>query len=145
MQLSELVHWRYFVLTVLSLVFVGCAQQVDDAKRFGKTGKVAGTLKFNGKPVKDARIQFNDLDKKRAVSVIGSVVGGEFSFDDPVPVGEYKVIVLTPEEAAPELGVAYKPKQYADIPLKYRDDFNSDLKATVKEGENPPFEFDMKP
>lgn len=145
MQISGPVRWRFVAFTVLSSLLVGCGQQTNDATRFGKTGKVAGTLKFSGTPVKEARIQFNDMDKKRAASVIGKVVGGEFSLADPVPVGDYKVIVLTPQEPAPETGVTYQPKQYDDIPLRYRDEFNSDLKATVKEGSDNKFKFDMKP
>lgn len=124
------------------MAIAGCAGQVDDAKRFGKTGKVAGKLTYAGNAVKEARIQF--ASRETGAAVLGTVEDGAFTMTDPVPVGEYKVAVLVPEEPPPEAGVAYKPKTYNDIPLKYRDTFNSDLKATVNEGDNE-FTFDMKP
>jgi len=136
------VRWTCVVLTLLSMAIVGCGGRVDDTTRFGKTGKVSGTLKYVGNPVKDARVQFSSSEN--GVSVIGIVKDSAFAIADPVPVGTYKVVVLTPQEPPPTDGAAYQPKDYPEIPLKYRDEFNSDLTATVKEGENK-FEFEMKP
>jgi len=135
--------WICIAVMALSISVAGCAKQVDDAKRFGPTGKVKGTLTFNGKPVEDARVQFSS--KETAAAVIGDVSNGEFELTDPVPVGKYKVAVLPPEEPAPESGVKYQPKQYPDIPLKYRDEFNSDLTAEVHEGDDNEVKLDMKP
>ena len=134
-------RWTCFALTALALTMIGCGP-VDDATRFGKTGKVTGTLKFAGNPVKDARIQLST--KETGVAIIGTVKDGAFTMTDPVPVGTYKVVVLTPQEPPPSSDVPYQPKEYPDIPLKFRDDFNSDLTATVKEGDNK-LEFDMRP
>lgn len=138
------VRARRNVLAVmaLSMTIIGCGGGVDDATRFGKTGKVKGKVSYSGNAVKEARVQFSSKDTGAAV--IGNVQDGEFVMTDPVPVGNYKVAVMTPQEAAPDSGVAYQPKEYPDIPLKYRDEFNTDLTAEVKEGENE-FKFDMKP
>lgn len=138
----ERAPWSVLVVITLSMAITGCGGGVNDATRFGKTGKVKGKLTSSGTAVKDARIQFSS--KETGAAVIGEVVGGEFTMSDPVPVGNYKVAVLTPQEAAPEAGVEYKPKEYPEIPLKYRDEFNTDLVAEVKEGDNE-FTFDMKP
>lgn len=138
----ERVPWTGLIVAALSMAMIGCNGRVDDATRFGKTGKVKGKVSYSGNAVKEARVQFSSKDTGAAV--IGEVVDGEFVMTDPVPVGNYKVAVMTPQESAPDSSVAYKPKEYPDIPLKYRDDFNTDLTAEVKEGENE-FNFDMKP
>lgn len=138
----ERVPWSVLVVITLSTAIFGCQGKVDDATRFGKTGKVQGKLTSSGEAVKDARVQFSS--KETGAAVIGEVIGGEFVMTDPVPVGNYKVAVMPPQEAPPESGVAYKPKEYPEIPLKYRDEFNTTLTAEVKEGENE-FTFDMKP
>lgn len=138
----ERVPWTVLVVATLSMAMIGCGGGVDDATRFGKTGKVKGKVTYSGNVVKEARVQFSSKDTGAAV--IGTVADGEFVMADPVPVGNYKVAVMTPQESAPDSGVAYKAKEYPDIPLKYRDEFNTDLTAEVKEGENE-FNFDMKP
>jgi hypothetical protein len=132
--------WTCLAISALGLTAIGCSQS-SDSQRFGKTGTVEGTLKFMGQPVRDARLQFTS--KETGAAAMGSVIGGEFSIEDPVPAGTYKVIVLAPEEPAPQEGVAYKPPVNADIPWKYRDDFNSDLVASVKAGTDNHFEFEM--
>lgn len=138
----ERVPWTVLVVITLSTTIIGCGGGGNDATRFGKTGKVKGKVTFSGNAVKDARVQFSS--KETGAAVVGEVVGGEFVISDPVPVGNYKVAVMTPLEAAPEAGVAYQPKEYPDIPLKYRDEFNTDLTAEVKEGENE-VTLEMKP
>ncbi|MDB5386820.1 MAG: hypothetical protein JWM11_2466 [Planctomycetaceae bacterium] len=139
----DCIRWSCLLVASFSIAASGCSGQTSEATRFGKTGKVSGTLKYAGAPVKDARIQFSS--KENGVAVLGTVIGGEFEFEDPVPAGTYKVIVLTPEEPQPMDGVAYVPPKYLDIPLKYRDEFNSDLTATVKDGEDNHVSLEMKP
>lgn len=137
------VRWACLAATVLSLTVIGCSSQFSSSSRFGKSGKVDGKLTFAGTPVKAARIQL--ASKNTGVAVLGQVQGGEFKLQEPVPVGEYKVVVLTPQEPNPQDGVPYTPVEYADIPMRYRDEFNSDLTATVKEGIDNHLVLDMQP
>lgn len=107
------------------------------------TGNVTGRVTAQGKPL--------SLGQVRLVKADGVPVGsaaltpaGEFQFDKPVPVGEYRVAIGPPGEAAPagapdpQLEQALKA-----IPPKYRHETTSGFVATVKEGDNA-YRFDMK-
>lgn len=129
---------RLAVIAGMAFISVGCAEN-----KVVEKGKVTGSVKFSGNPVKDGQVQFSSKETQTFV-LTELEPNGEFTLEQEIPVGSYKVTVLPPPEPAPEVGVVYKPREFPDIPMKYRDDFNSDLTADVKVGENS-FTFDMKP
>lgn len=126
---------------VLGAIFVvglgGCGKAAPPS------GKVQGKVTVQGKSLEIGRVQFVKPD---GVPVGSAKVNatGEFQFDAPVPVGEYRVAITPPGEEAP--AGAPDPqleKAMKAIPPKYRNDNTSGFKATVKEGDNS-FTFDMQ-
>jgi hypothetical protein len=113
-----------------------------------KLGRIGGKVTFQGKPVSEGLVLFSCIDK-------GVNMNGQLKEDGAyeiimakgagLPLGTYKVCVSPPpaffpigEKAPP------KPKQYPNIPAKYRSFESSGLTVTVKDGDNP-FDIEMKP
>lgn len=106
------------------------------------TGKVEGTVTFEGKPVEAGSV---GLELKGggggALATIGA--GGKFTIPE-VPVGNY-VVTVTPVELTPDDVSAGKTAPPSDnIPEKYRSIQSSDITAEVKEGANT-VNVEMKP
>lgn len=65
-----------------------------------------------------------------------------------LPVGKYHVAVTAQKISAGDFIAAAPPKPgqiETPIPEKYRSGETSGLTAEVKEGSNPPFDFDLAP
>lgn len=107
------------------------------------TGKVQGTVTFNGQPVKAGTVSFEAKNGGEGVSAdLDS--SGKFTVADPVPIGTY-IAVVTPVTLNPdEVADGKQPPPSDDIPEKYRSADTSDLTFEIKEGPNT-FEVKMKP
>ena len=107
-------------------------------------GTVSGTVTFQGQPVTEAQVSFRSSETGRGnIATLDSA--GEFSLPEALAVGSYTVSITPPAPPAPDMdaGPQPPPKQYANIPQKYRSELTSPLKADVKEGENQfPFELE---
>lgn len=109
------------------------------------SGRLQGTVTFDGAPVKDASFQLHSMTTGEAFAakVDGS---GKFAFDTPVTVGEYKAAVI-PSVEMPVAGAGGpsakpgKPPERKDIPERYRTTTKNELKVDVKPGNNT---FDAK-
>jgi hypothetical protein len=118
--------------------------------RKGDYGTVSGTVTFNGQPVSEGMVVFFEPEL-RVYQGARIQPDGRYSVtmsDGPgVPVGQYQVAVMPPVIESPG-SKAFGPlavKEYRNIPLKYRNPRTSPLKLAVVEGDNPPFDIDMKP
>lgn len=117
-----------FVLLASVFLTSGCGSGTD-GKKMG--GAVSGTVTFGGQPVSEGSVQLY-APKTGDVAVAPLDASGKFSLASPIPLGSYNVTVLPPKEPAPQVGVPYVPKQYMNIPMKYRADATSTLKAEIK-------------
>jgi len=135
-------HWRTAALTgvlLLAICFlIGCGSSIPE--------KTVGTVKiivtFGDEPVTKGAIEmvvigegkgaFGDLDNTGTVLLTD------------VEVGNYTVSVVPPAEPDPDPDKPLAPvKEYANIPMKFRTEVTSPLKAAVVEGSNE-FKFDLK-
>ena len=121
-----------------SLGVTGCGESPEP------TGKVAGTVTFNKKPIAEGTVNF--IAKKKGVGASAPLDSeGKYVVTEPIPAGSYAVFILPPAMEPPLPGQPPNvPKEYPNIPMKYRTPETSKLKAVVGEGENP-LDFDLKP
>jgi hypothetical protein len=130
------------LMAVLGSVLAGCGS--------GEVrGRIVGKITFQGKPLSEGLVFFSNNDN-------GTHMSGEVKSDGSyeiitakgagLPLGVYQVRVRPPLEPLPSgpSRVAPKPKEYPNIPSKYRDFGTSGLTLTVKEGANP-LDIDMQP
>jgi hypothetical protein len=112
-------------------------------------GSVRGKVLLADKPVSAGTVVFDNrelgVSRLAELRPDGSFV--EQSLDFPgLPVGEYRVAV-TPLPISKGDFVPVAPRKPAagepPIPARYRDVETSPLMATVKEGRNPPFVFEL--
>ena len=125
----------FAVVGLMSLLLLtGCADKP-------KLGQVTGTVTYKGEPVKEGTITFVPADGRAAT---GKIVDGKitdvtcFEANDGVPVGSQTVLIHSPSPSDD----MYKPIKSL-IPARYGT-LQSDLKADIVAGENPPLSFDLK-
>jgi hypothetical protein len=137
---------RIVLVSVAFLLVVGCGPSG------ASKGVVKGTITFNGKPVNAVALLLYpsaDKDNKEAVSISVPVTqDGAFNSDD-VPAGDYLIVVkaangpkgnITPgTNSSPGGPVATIP-----FPDKYKDVKTTDLKCTVKPGDQTPLTLELK-
>jgi hypothetical protein len=126
--------------TVLTAALAGCSSAPP-------RGEVRGKVTFKGKPVKEGTVEFLNLDQGGAAEApIGPE--GIYEVKGGLPVGEYVVIVTPPYHLVDtdpgKTPPSMMPKPAPDIPLKFRSQDTTSLKAPVKEGNNE-FDFDLVP
>lgn len=138
-----------FVLVAVGMLFVqiaGCSGEGPDYE----TGQVSGTVTFDGKPVTEGSVTFHSEELGTGGTAdLGS--GGTFTVRGAegagLRVGSYVVRISPPPQdfgdgdpnkPAPTIA----PKEFPNIPEKYRDSKTSGLKADVKAGPNE-FKFEM--
>ncbi len=144
---------RTRVLALLGLVLAaGCGPK--EVPR----GPVRGRVTLNNQPVPGATIVF----ESKALGVAQTATldaDGRYEFASygasGLPAGSYKVSVsagrfMQPGEEIPFVapkakGAAPEPKKTVAIPDKYAKAETSGLTADVKAGDNPVFDFDLKP
>jgi hypothetical protein len=144
---------RTRALALLGLVLAaGCGPK--DLPR----GPVRGRVTLNNQPVSGATIVFES--KALGVAQTATLDGdGRYDFASygasGLPAGSYKVSVsagrfMQPGEEIPLVApkgkaAAPEPKKTVAIPDKYAKADTSGLTADVKAGDNPVFDFDLKP
>lgn len=147
-------RYRALALLCAAASLAGCGGSKEAAR-----GVVRGQVTLYGKPLSGAIIVFEN----KAVGVNQSATlddDGRYEFITydaaGLPAGSYKVTIsagrfMKPGEEIPKLTpgpkvvtpVAKKPD--AIIPDKYAKAESSGLSADVKAGDNPPFDFHLKP
>jgi hypothetical protein len=110
------------------------------------TGDVYGKVTFKGQPVKEGRVTFLNPKEGGAAEAL---IGKEGAYAVPgVALGDYlieiaplvQIVDTDPGKSPP----APMEKPARDIPLKYRQQGKTPLRATVKQGKNE-INFDMTP
>lgn len=127
---------------LLGLLVAGCGGSEK------ASGTVAGKVTFQGAPVVEGNVTFIKVGGGGSgAGVIQS--DGTYSakgVDGGIPTGDY-VAVVTPPEVTRDRGPNTSPevafKEMKDIPAKYRSEATSDLKVTIREGQND-FNIEMK-
>jgi hypothetical protein len=129
------------VLMISAIALSGC-------KPSEKLGRIGGKVTFRGKPVSEGIVLFSCIDK--GVNMTAALAeDGSYEIimakGAGLPLGAYRVCVTPPPEFYP-IGqpAPPKPKQYPNIPAKYRNYQTSGLTVTVEDGENP-FDIEMSP
>jgi hypothetical protein len=125
-------------VVVLLILLGGCG----GGGRQIKTGKVAGQVTFDGKPVTDGVVHFVSKTGYGAQASLNE--SGKYSV--AVEAAEYQVYVAPhpPGQSGPP-GTGQAPKQAASvIPMKYREPGTSGLTFTVEEGKDNKFDIELK-
>lgn len=134
-------RWFVFAVALVSLVG-GC--------RFGPArGEVQGKITFRGTAVKEGTVTFfSDSIGQGGEGNLG--LDGRYeikTYEGGLLVGDY-VVMVTPlrrlDSSDPKTPPALVEKNAPDIPVKYRGNSSTPLKATVVEGKNT-FDFDLMP
>lgn len=146
-------HFRLLVLFGAVCGLLGCSGSKEPPR-----GTVKGRVTLGGKPLSGATIVFDS--KALGVSQTATLDDdGKYEFASyaaaGLPAGSYKVTIssgrfMEPGEEVPKFGAGTKvgvaPKKApTPIPDKYAKAESSGLSADVKAGDNPPFDFDLKP
>ncbi len=127
---------------------IGCSSEAP-------RGVAKGKVTFKGQPVTGCLIHFENREGGVEAQVS---LGADGRYEmktlqgDGLPPGVYKVSVspgriMEPGEEAPLAGQApkIKPPPTTTVPVKYHRGATTDLTADVKAGDNPPFDFELKP
>jgi predicted small lipoprotein YifL len=115
----------------------------------GKSGPVrfpvTGEVTFEGQPVTEGTVSFVSKETGTA-SAAALDASGRFEIPDGLPAGRYVVAVAPPPpEEVGGAPAADPPREYPNIPQKYRSDTTSDLTADVGDGAQEPFRFALTP
>jgi len=118
----------------------------------GITGIVAGRVTVAGQPLTQGAVVFQEATSGVAINAAlqsdGAYRVKTFQGDGLAP-GDYKV-TIKPQTSftghPPVVVPANQEKKpaHSPIPTKYQSEATSGLRVTVKEGDNPPFDFDLR-
>ena len=139
-------HLRVRVVNVSAVTFLLLLFPVGCEKGPAK-GEVRGKVTFKGQPVKEGRVTFlNPKEGGAAEALIGA--DGAYAVQGGVVVGEY-VVEITPLVQIVDTDPGKSPpapveKPAPDIPMKYRQQGRTPLRANVKAGKNE-IDFQMTP
>jgi hypothetical protein len=109
------------------------------------SGEVSGKVTFEGKPVTEGMIFFQNPETGASAEA-QLTRDGTYTLGTPLPTGEYRVYLMPLIERRQVDGkgpVVGEPKAAPDIPEKYRTIGSTELRATVNEGKND-LNFNMK-
>lgn len=133
-------------LLVIAIVLSGCDQsRIASMDLYPVKGQVRLA---DGKPLTSGRIVFSST--KSTITFMAPVESdGGFtvkgSNGSGLPEGDYKVRLEMDETKLPQVKGQPNPRKSAlPFPVKYLDEDQSGLTATIKAGENPPLEFRLK-
>jgi hypothetical protein len=133
-------RWRVFFLFSASLAIVAGCGSGDKLARFKVTGKVT----FQGQPVEEGTITFED---PAAGQVNSSPLGSGGSYLLELPAGEFHVSISPPLVETKGTGDSppdMVPKKVNNIPKKYWVQEKSRLSALVAKDKRK-FDFELKP
>ncbi len=149
-----MVWMRFFVVGLLSTTLLGCSG--NDGER--PTAPVTVTVKYKGKAVEGATVQFITMEEPQpAVGKTdasgscsmttyktndGAIIGGNVVTISKVDIDKTNVKPLKPEDAD-LIGVAPIPTLKNLLPQKYAAPGSSGLKEEVKKGKNT-FNYELK-
>jgi hypothetical protein len=104
---------------------------------------VRGKVTFQGRPVTEGTVQFNDARTGRGAE---AELGPGGSYKATLPPGDYAVIILPPLLFVESRSGPPDPrfKKVRNVPEKYRSTATSDLTAAVS-ADRAVHDFDMKP
>lgn len=125
------------LLCLLAVATPGCGSG-EDAR---KTGRVSGKVHLHDQPMSNVSLLFEDSSRGLGASAV--VNNGTYEFETPLVVGDYAVTVQPMSLPPTELASSQKGADAQSVPVKYKTAAESDLKASVKEGENK-FDFQLK-
>jgi len=132
-------HQSQPLLLLVILLLLGCSAG-DKMPRYRVTGKVT----FQGQPVEEGQITFEDPSTGQVNSApLGS--GGTYTTE--LPAGDYRVSVSPPLVEKPSTADTppdMVPKNVANIPKKYWVIESSKLAAQVAKDKKS-FDFELKP
>jgi hypothetical protein len=106
---------------------------------------VSGDVSFNGQPVSEGTVTF--FSKLSGAAPAAELnIEGHFEFAEGIPAGDYAVVIAPPfVEQVAGAPVTEAPKEYPNIPQKYRSDITSDLKVTITDATAEPVRFELTP
>lgn len=129
--------WKHPVAILVCLLLVGCPSGTSQRP----SGKVTLEFLHDGKPVNEGSVQL--MIEGSPDGAFGPVdSNGVVTFSN-VPVGTYTVIIMPPAEDLPDPEKPSTPKNYANIPSKFRSATTSPLKVDVGTGDKKE-SFDLK-
>ncbi|MFV0444541.1 MAG: hypothetical protein ACK5Q5_13310 [Planctomycetaceae bacterium] len=138
------VTWMRLISTAyrlaLTIILAGCGG--GEPTRVDHT--VTGTVKFNGAPVTEGSVQFEDSAKGLGGS---GELAADGSYETLLPDGDYKVTILPPMEFTPDTPNSpggLVPKNVKNVPDKYRTPDSTPLAARVTSGQTV-HDFEMMP
>jgi hypothetical protein len=114
-----------FLLVVMT--GAGC-----DREKFA--GPVTGKVTYNGSPVTAGNLNFVSTTGAAASSKIDA--SGNFSIDEPLQAGEYKVFISPPVQEPSAPGTKPTTPFKFVVPEKFREPNSSGVIVTVKGGKN---------
>jgi hypothetical protein len=138
--------WGPALSLIAAMVLSGCSGSTTYTYD-GPTGQLKGKVTHKGQPVTEGQVVLTSV-RGPAVGDIGTDGAYELSYEGSpdIPAGMYKVCVLPPKAATAATGDedAAATVDNPQIPKKYQLAATSELTVTVKEGENSPFNIEMK-
>lgn len=116
---------------VCGIMLSGCGSDKEPK------GSVRGIISYNGSPLTEGLVNIYS-DSKSVVGTTEIDSAGTFKFDNMIAAGDYRVYISPPPPPAPpEPGQSpIKIPKPQKIPQKYRSADKTDLKITIKEGDN---------
>jgi len=146
---------RFLILGALAFM-AGCTSAASDkwTENRPNTFPAEGAVNFNGRGVEGASVTFVPVDRSGSAAYAITDAEGKFVLntfgdkDGAVP-GEYKVTVTkksvetTPNPKDPN-GPPLKSVEKSAIPARYASSGTSKLTASVKDGAENKFSFDLK-
>ena len=135
--------WLAAVLLLAALGPFGCASKVD-------YGAIHGKVTCKGVPVTEGQVVFFEpgINVYQAAKIRSDgTYSVKMSSGPGLLVGKYQVAGMPPVVEGPGSRAAGSttPRDYPQIPTRYRTPKSCQLTLTVEEGSNPPFDIDMKP
>jgi hypothetical protein len=130
-------------------IALGCLLATLGCNRGEPLGQVSGRVTYQGQPVTEGIVVFANptLGVHRASKLGADGRYEVFTNGRPgLPLGSYQVSVAPPvdELVIGPINTPPKPREYANLPKKYRSPATSGLTLEVKSGENP-FDVLMMP
>ena len=123
-------------LAALMLAGLGCSSGEGPITVHGK-------VTFQGQPVSEGTVQFNDEKTGRGAE---AELRPDGSYETTLPAGEYTVLIVPPLLSVESKTGPPDPqfKKVRNIPNKYRSTVTSGLTATVR-ADKAVHDFDMEP